>query len=61
MFYFFMVMPGMQQPVVYEEKVATIEECIGMVARYSYKTLDNPRQSKVQMSCQLEIPETISH
>lgn len=59
-FYFVMTLPG-SAPMVSEEKVATLEECVGMVARYEMRARDLPREGRYQAGCAIEIPATLAH
>ena len=60
-FHIFMLVPGMEQPAVYEQQVATIEECIGMVARYQLKVQEAMKTGVYQAGCQITVPPVETH
>ena len=57
-FYLVMMRAGMTQPAVHQEKVDTLEECLGMVASLLVTARDKVIAGEYQAGCQITVPRT---
>jgi hypothetical protein len=55
-FYVAMLLPHQPAPITHEEKVATLEECIGMVADFELRARALQKTGTFQAGCHIEIP-----
>jgi hypothetical protein len=60
-FFFMMMLPGMNEPIVHAEEVPTLEECVGMVADAMLRARKAQQTGSYQAGCTIKLPEMENH
>lgn len=55
-FHFMVMLPDLEKPLAHEERMATLEECIGTAATFLFEARRNEPQGVYQAGCTIEIP-----